>query len=64
MKSTPFHSEKPPGGKLTSSSSTSKTDFARLKKMLDKEIKLTTEHPEADPGHIVGGVVRRGVSKR
>jgi hypothetical protein len=32
--------------------------------MVDEEIKLTAEHPEANPGHIVGGVVRRGVSKR
>jgi hypothetical protein len=32
--------------------------------MLDEEIKLTNEHPEADLSHIVGGVVRRGISKR
>jgi uncharacterized protein (DUF4415 family) len=29
--------------------------------MKDKDIKLTAEHPEADPKHIVRGVARRGL---
>jgi len=29
--------------------------------MKDKEIKLTSEHPEADPRYIVRGIVRRGL---
>lgn len=32
--------------------------------MTDKDIKLTAEHPEAEPKHIVGGVVRHGMAKR
>ena len=29
--------------------------------MKDKEIKRTSEHPEADPRYIVRGIVRRGL---
>jgi len=29
--------------------------------MKDKEIGLSAEHPEADPAHIVRGIVRRGL---
>lgn len=29
--------------------------------MSDRDIVLTAEHPEADPRHIVRGVVRRGL---
>ena len=28
--------------------------------MKDKEIRLSAEHPEADPAHIVRGIVRQG----
>ena len=44
-----------------SSSQTSKTDWARLRAMKDDEIRLSVEHPEADPAHIVRGIVRRGL---
>lgn len=29
--------------------------------MKDKDISLSAEHPEADPAHIVRGIVRRGL---
>ncbi len=44
-----------------SSSKTSKTDWAHLHSLKDKEIHLSAEHPEADPKHIVRGIVRRGL---
>ena len=44
-----------------SSSRISRTDYARVKSMKDKDIKLTAEHPEADIKHIVRGIVRRGL---
>ncbi len=44
-----------------SSLRTSKTDWARIKAMKDKDIKRTSEHPEADASHIVRGIVRRGL---
>ncbi|MGH9846962.1 MAG: BrnA antitoxin family protein [Blastocatellia bacterium] len=44
-----------------SSSKISKTDWARLRTMKDKEIRLSAEHPEADPAYIVRGIVRRGL---
>ena len=44
-----------------SSTKTSRTDWARLRAMKDKEINLSAEHPEADPAHIVRGIVRRGL---
>ena len=44
-----------------SSSSTSKTDWARVRGLKDKDITLTAEHPEAATKHIVRGIVRRGL---
>ena len=44
-----------------SSSKASRTDWARLEVMKDADIKLTSEHPEADVRHIVRGIVRRGL---
>ena len=43
------------------SSKASKTDWARIRAMKDKDIQLTSEHPEADARHIVRGIVRRGL---
>lgn len=43
------------------SSKLSKTDWARFRAMKDADIKLTSEHPEADLRHIVRGIVRRGL---
>lgn len=44
-----------------SSSTASKTDWARVRATLDRDIKRTDDHPEADLRHIVRGVVRRGL---
>ena len=44
-----------------SSSKTSKTDWSRVKATKDKDIKLTSEHPEADVKHIVRGILRQGL---
>ena len=45
----------------SSSSKTSRTDWSRIKAMKDKDIKLTSEHPEADVKHIVRGILRQGL---
>ena len=47
--------------KRRSSSKTSKTDLARVRRVKDKDIRLSAEHPEADVRHIVRGIVRRGL---
>lgn len=47
--------------KKPSSSKTSKTDWARVRSLKDKDIKLSSEHPEAKVKHIVRGIVRRGL---
>jgi uncharacterized protein (DUF4415 family) len=44
-----------------SSSRTSKTDWARLRRASDKDIVANAEHPEASVSHIVRGIVRRGL---
>ena len=44
-----------------SSSAISKTDWARVRAMRDKDIKLTREHPEASLKHAVRIIVRRGL---
>ena len=46
---------------MRSSSKTSKTDLARIRAMKDRDIRRTSEHPEADTRHIVRGIVRRGL---
>jgi uncharacterized protein (DUF4415 family) len=43
------------------SSRASKTDWKRVRAMKDQDIKFTSEHPELDVGHIVRGIVRRGL---
>jgi uncharacterized protein (DUF4415 family) len=47
--------------KKPSSSKVSKTDWARVRSLKDKDIKLSQEHPEAKVKHIVRGIVRRGL---
>ena len=47
--------------KRPSSSKTSKTDWARVRGMKDKDIRRTVEHPEADGRHIVRGIARKGL---
>lgn len=47
--------------KKPSSSKTSKTDWARIRNLQSRQVKLTAEHPEADVSHVVRGIVRRGL---
>lgn len=47
--------------KRASSSKTSKTDWARVRAMKDKDIKRSSEHPEAHVKHIVRGIARQGL---
>lgn len=44
-----------------SSSTTSKTDWARVRNMPDHDISVSAEHPEASIKHIVRGIARRGL---
>jgi len=37
------------------------TDWARVGSLQDRDIKLSRNHPEADPLHIVRGIVRKGL---
>jgi uncharacterized protein (DUF4415 family) len=43
------------------STKASKTDWGRLRSMKDRDIALSAEHPQADIGHIVRGIARRGL---
>lgn len=47
--------------KKSSSSRTSRTDWARVRATKDRDIKTSGEHPEADLKHIVRGIVRHGL---
>jgi uncharacterized protein (DUF4415 family) len=60
MKSALFPSGKPRNMKQISTSSKSKTDWARLADPL-KSGMPSAEHPEADVKHIVRGIVRKGL---
>jgi uncharacterized protein (DUF4415 family) len=44
-----------------SSSKASRTDWARVRAMKDRDIRVTDEHPEASIKHIVRGIARRGL---
>jgi uncharacterized protein (DUF4415 family) len=59
MKSASSHSAKPRNVKRKSTSTKSKTDWARLESKNSGA--PTREHPEADIRHIVHGMVRRGL---
>src|SRR5450432_2543362 len=61
MKSALSLSAKQRREKPKSSSVVSGTDFRRLRAMKDKNIVLSRAHPEADFGHIVRGIARRGL---
>src|SRR4249919_2341800 len=61
MKSASSPSAKPQRKRKSSSLRASRTDWARIKRMKDRDIKLTREHPEAEVKHIVRGIVRRGL---
>ncbi len=60
MKSALSPTEKQRSVKQTSTSSKSKTDWARLTSP-ERSGTPTTEHPEADVKHIVRGIVRKGL---
>ena len=47
--------------KRQSSSRASKRNWARVRAMKDRDVKLTAEHPEADVKHIVRGIARLGL---
>ncbi len=47
--------------KKQSFSKASRTDWARIRALKDKDIRTSPEHPEADLKHIVRGIVRRGL---
>ena len=47
--------------KKSSSSKVSKTDWPRVRALKDKNIKTSSEHPEAEVKHIVRGIVRQGL---
>lgn len=47
--------------KRQSSSKISRTDLERVRRMKDKDIVRSAEHPETDVRHIVRGIVRRGL---
>jgi uncharacterized protein (DUF4415 family) len=59
--SSPF--ERQPSVKRPSSSKTSRTDWARLRRMKDTDIKRSAEHPEADVKNIVRGIARQGLKR-
>lgn len=40
----------------------SRTDWPRVGAQEDREIKTGRAHPEADPAHIVRGIVRKGLT--
>lgn len=58
MKSASSRSGKQPAAKHKPTSTSSRTDFKRLK---SEDARPTREHPEAELRHIVRGVVRRGL---
>jgi len=60
MKSASSRSAKRPAVKRKSTSAKSKTDWARLRSTAAAPTP-TEEHPEAELGHIVRGMVRRGL---
>ena len=47
--------------KKSSSSKASKTNWAKIRALKDRDILITEEHPEANLKHIVKGIVRRGL---
>jgi len=47
--------------KQRSSSRRSRTNYRQLRRLADKDIRVTPEHLEADLKHIARGIVRRGL---
>lgn len=45
----------------SSSSRISKTDWSRVRATKNKDITLTSDHPEADVKHVMRGILRRGL---
>lgn len=56
-----FEGARRPNVKRRSSSRTSRTDWARVRAMKDKEIRPSPQHPEASLKHIVRGIARQGL---
>jgi uncharacterized protein (DUF4415 family) len=54
-------SERRRGMKKSSYSRASKTDWARLRSIKDRDIRVSDEHPEVSLKHIVKGIARRGL---
>src|SRR5207244_8028039 len=46
---------------VKSTLSVSRTNWVRVNALRDRDIKTGRDHPEADPRHIVRGIVRRGL---
>lgn len=59
MKSTSSRSARLQRARKRSSSAVSRTDWARIASLKDRDIKRTAEHPEADLRHVVRGIARR-----
>jgi uncharacterized protein (DUF4415 family) len=47
--------------KKPSYSKASKTDWARVRTLRDRDILITKEHPELDLNHVVKSIVRHGL---
>lgn len=47
--------------KKSASSKVSRTDWAKVRALKDRDILITPEHPEFDLRHVVKGIVRRGL---
>jgi uncharacterized protein (DUF4415 family) len=47
--------------KKPSSSKISRTDWARLRGLKGRQVKVSADHPEAELKHIVRGIVRQGL---
>ena len=47
--------------KKSPSTKAAKTDWARIRRMGDRDIKLSDEHPEARLEHLVRGIAIRGL---
>jgi len=47
--------------KKSASSKASRTKWARIRALKDRDILITAEHPELELRHVVKGIVRRGL---
>ena len=61
MKSASSRSAKRRVVKKASSSGRSQTDFAYLRTLRSEDIRITQDHPELDPAHVLRSIVRVGL---